>query len=88
MYHGIQPLREGGEVSLRGQRIGNGIRIEITNPLPGTPAAAGNGHGLDSVRRRVAYRYGPRAHVLAGPMGDRFVVRLQLPDDSHARIDR
>ncbi|OOG62337.1 sensor histidine kinase [Rhodanobacter sp. B04] len=80
--HGIQPLREGGEVSLRGQRVGDGIRIEITNPLPATPAAAGNGHGLDSVRQRVAYRYGPLAKVQAGAQGDRFVVLLQLPGAS------
>jgi two-component system sensor histidine kinase AlgZ len=77
--HGVQPLRQGGEVVLRGERQGQGIRIEITNPLPTTPATAGNGHGLDSVRRRVAWRYGPQAVVEAGPRHDRFVVVLQLP---------
>ncbi|HEV2681541.1 MAG TPA: histidine kinase [Rhodanobacter sp.] len=80
--HGIQPLREGGEVLLRGQRDGAGIRIEISNPLPTTPPAPGNGHGLDSVRRRIAYRYGPLAKVQAGPQGERFVVLLQLPGAS------
>jgi len=80
--HGIQPLREGGTVLLRGQRDGNGIRIEISNPMPSTPPAPGNGHGLDSVRRRIAYRYGPHAKVQAGPQGDRFVVLLQLPGAS------
>ena len=80
--HGIQPLREGGTVILRGQRDGDGIRIEISNPLPTTPPAPGNGHGLDSVRRRIAYRYGPHAKVQAGPQGDRFVVLLQLPGAS------
>ena len=44
--------------------------------------ASGNGHGLDSVRRRIAYRYGPHARVQAGPQGDRFVVLLQLPGAS------
>lgn len=77
--HGIQPLREGGEVILRGQREGDGVRIEIINPLPTTPPVAGNGHGLDSVRRRVAWRYGPLARAEAGPQGDHFVVLLQLP---------
>jgi two-component system sensor histidine kinase AlgZ len=77
--HGIQPLREGGEVILRGRRDGDGIQIEIINPLPGTPPIAGNGHGLDSVRQRIAYRYGPKAKVQAAPHGDRFVVLLQLP---------
>jgi len=77
--HGIQPLREGGEVILRGRGERDGILIEIDNPLAGTPTPGGHGHGLDNVRRRVAYRYGPRAQVTAGPEGDRFVVRLQLP---------
>jgi two-component system sensor histidine kinase AlgZ len=77
--HGIQPLREGGEVILRGRRDGDGVRIEIINPLPATPPTAGNGHGLDSVRKRVAWRYGPLATVQAGPQGERFVVLLQLP---------
>ncbi|OOG50323.1 histidine kinase [Rhodanobacter sp. C01] len=77
--HGIQPLREGGDVTLRGRRDGNGVRIEIGNPLPVTPPEAGNGHGLDSVRQRVAYRYGPLAKIQAGPQGNRFVVLLQLP---------
>ncbi|TPG09826.1 sensor histidine kinase [Rhodanobacter glycinis] len=77
--HGIQPLREGGEVILRGQREGDGVRIEIINPLPTTPPERGNGHGLDSVRQRIAYRYGPLAKVQAGPHDDRFVVLLQLP---------
>jgi two-component system sensor histidine kinase AlgZ len=77
--HGIQPLRAGGEISMRGNTDGNGIRIEIINPLPASPALGGTGHGLDNVRQRVVYRYGPKATVEAGPQGDRFVVRLYLP---------
>lgn len=77
--HGIQPLRDGGEVTLRGQHEGAGVRIEIANPLPTAPSVPGNGHGLANVRQRVAYRYGPRARVHAGPLEGRFVVMLQLP---------
>ncbi len=80
--HGIQPLRGGGEVILRGERDGNGIHIEIINPLPAGPSITGNGHGLDSVRRRVAFRYGPQASVEVTPQGNRFAVLLQLPGES------
>ncbi|MFC4765569.1 sensor histidine kinase [Dyella koreensis] len=86
--HGIQPLREGGEVILRGEQLDQAIAIEIDNPLPDTPATGGNGHGLDNVRQRVAYRYGPRAQVQAGPREGRFVVRLLLPESTDARSDR
>jgi two-component system sensor histidine kinase AlgZ len=90
--HGIQPLREGGEVILRGHCDAEALVIEIDNPLPATPASRGNGHGLDNVRQRVMYRYGPRAQVLAGPRDGRFVVCLRLPktnQEGHdARTDR
>jgi two-component system sensor histidine kinase AlgZ len=79
--HGIQPLREGGEVILQGRREARALVIVIDNPLPATPARTGNGHGLDNVRQRIAFRYGTRAQVQAGPQGDRFVVRLHLPLD-------
>ncbi|HWU76971.1 MAG TPA: histidine kinase [Rhodanobacter sp.] len=82
--HGIQPLRGGGEISLYGKRDEHGLRIEISNPLPdpATPTTPGSGHGLDSVRQRVSYRYGLKARVQAEVEGDRFVVRLQLPGAS------
>ncbi|HTV86351.1 MAG TPA: sensor histidine kinase [Dyella sp.] len=87
--HGIQPLREGGQVLLRARREDNMLVIEVTNPLAETPAEGGSGHGLNNVRQRVAYHFGPRADVAAGPQGDRFVVRLRLPVEvRHARDDR
>ena len=94
--HGIQPLRAGGEVNLRGWREADALLIAIDNPLPPAPPRGGNGHGLDNVRRRVAFRYGARAQVQAGPRAGRFVVELRLPLDQgpreggnrHARTDR
>jgi two-component system sensor histidine kinase AlgZ len=77
--HGVQPLREGGEVVLRAERDGATLRIEIDNPLADGPTVGGSGHGLDNVRQRVAYHFGPRASMEAGPQGDRFVVKLHLP---------
>ena len=77
--HGIQPSREGGEISLSGRREGSALIIVIANPLPPAATPGGHGLGLANVRQRVAYRYGPRALVQAGPQGERFVVRLRLP---------
>jgi len=79
--HGIQPLREGGEIVLRGAVEGRALSIDIINPLPPVPATPGHGHGLTNVRQRVAYRYGARAVVDAGPRDGRFLVRLRLPLD-------
>ena len=78
--HGIQPRRDGGEVCLQGERIERGIRITIINPLPTAPTVSGNGHGLDNVRQRIAWRYGPKATVEVGARADTFVVKLDLPE--------
>ncbi|MDO1529475.1 histidine kinase [Fulvimonas sp. R45] len=90
--HGIQPLRGGGEIVLAGRCDGGFVEITVDNPLPPVPARGGNGHGLDNVRQRVAFRYGARAQVQAGPRDGRFVVRLRLPlepgEDDDARADR
>jgi len=77
--HGVQPLREGGEIRLQGRIERDMLVIAISNPLPPAPTRGGTGQGLDNVRQRVAYRYGPRARVEAGPEEGRFMVRLYLP---------
>ena len=87
--HGIQPLLEGGEIVLRGRRTGSMLQIEIDNPLADRPTIGGSGHGLNNVRQRVTYHFGPRASMEAGPQENRFVVKLQLPIETrHARTDR
>lgn len=87
--HGIQPLREGGEIILRGKQEGGSVLIEIDNPLADSPGTGGSGHGLNNVRQRVAYHFGPRASVEAGPRRGRFIVTLRLPAEMrHARADR
>lgn len=83
--HGIQPSREGGEISLRGHADAQSLVIVIANPLPASPTPGGHGLGLENVRQRVAYRYGPSAEVQAGPRGGRFVVQLRLP--RHQRVE-
>jgi two-component system, LytTR family, sensor histidine kinase AlgZ len=87
--HGIQPRRDGGEILLRGSCENGTMQIEIDNPLADQPSSGGSGHGLNNVRQRIAYHFGPRASVEAGPQDGRFVVKLLLPIEvRHARADR
>ena len=60
--HGIQPLREGrrGDPARPARRPAASASRSSTRCRP-TPPRPGNGHGLDSVRQRIAYRYGPQA---------------------------
>jgi two-component system sensor histidine kinase AlgZ len=77
--HGIQPLREGGMVSLRARRLADAIEIEIGNPFPEVRAEGGHGHGLDSVRQRLGYHFGARGTLHTAIGKGRFVVTVRLP---------
>ncbi|HEU0277512.1 MAG TPA: histidine kinase [Rhodanobacteraceae bacterium] len=79
IYHGIQPRRDGGTLTLAGSRREGGIEIDITNPLPDAASPARNGQGLDNVRRRVTFHYGRRGHVDVRQDATTFQVRVRLP---------
>jgi two-component system sensor histidine kinase AlgZ len=79
VYHGIQPHREGGTLRIAGRRAGDSVEIEIANPLPDIAAVPRSGHGLDNVRRRVAYHFGDRGALETHSDGSVFRVVVRLP---------
>lgn len=80
VYHGIQPLRQGGTVRIAGRRVGGAVEIEIGNPLPPDAPAPRNGHAQDNVRRRIAYHFGARGALETIVADGRYTVIVRLPD--------
>jgi two-component system sensor histidine kinase AlgZ len=90
IYHGIQPLPEGGLIEVE-IHIGDGrVEIVLTNPVParGTQAGkhtTGNRMAMANIRSRLAVLYGPSAFLTAEPDegagGERYVTRLSYPVD-------
>ncbi|SRR5579875_573330 len=80
VYHGIQPRREGGTLRITGRRASDGVQLEIANPLPDTAAPGRSGHGLESVRRRIAYHFGERGALETRSEDGEFRVIVRLPD--------
>jgi two-component system, LytTR family, sensor histidine kinase AlgZ len=78
--HGVQDAVNGGAVRLEARREGSLLVLTVENPFDGeAPARRGEGVGLENVRRRLA-AFGSRdARLVAGRVGDRFRVRLELP---------
>jgi two-component system sensor histidine kinase AlgZ len=58
VYHGIQPRRDGGTLRIAGRCSDDGVEIEIDNPLPDAASPPRSGHGMENVRRRIAYHFG------------------------------
>jgi len=78
--HGVATLIEGGTVTLRVEKAGDGVRIAVENPYdPETPAPAGSGLGLSLVRRRLAAVWGRAAELEEGGDGKRFRVAVVVP---------
>ena len=78
VYHGIQPRREGGTLKIAGRQTEAGVEIEIDNPRPDITSTHRSGHGMHSVRRRIAYHFGElgRLDVRVDDGIYRVIVRL------------
>lgn len=52
--HGLDPLLDGGEISIRGELISGTVRITVSDSGKGiSESATGNGVGLENIRRRI-----------------------------------
>lgn len=80
VYHGIQPLPEGGEVLIAVQRDGSTLQLAVSNPMPETPSPTrGHGVALKNIEQRLALAYGPRARLKVALTPGRYAVRIEQP---------
>lgn len=83
IYHGIQPLPEGGTVTVTVTETADQVEVIITNPVAakGFNHESGNRMALDNIRRRMAAVYGEKARLTTSQDEDMFVTRLVYPAD-------
>ena len=80
IYHGIEPQRGGGTVTISGEIAGGLITIVVRNPVSGASSdRQGNQLALANIRERLELLYGERALVKAGRFGDEYIVTLRFP---------
>jgi two-component system sensor histidine kinase AlgZ len=85
IYHGVQPLADGGTIRIAGRHLPGRIEITIRNPLPPDAAPARNGHALANIRARIEYHFGTRGELLVQPGGGEYAVTVRFPDASPDR---
>lgn len=80
IYHGVEPSREPGEVSLNIYRSGEAVHIVIRNPYTenATPHA-GNKLALANIRERLALHFDLDATLKSQLMGAVYQVHITLP---------
>jgi two-component system, LytTR family, sensor histidine kinase AlgZ len=78
--HAIAPRPTGGRVRVEGRLDGDRLLLTVWDDGPGfTDDAPPPGHGLDSLRRRLAARFGDAAALTVGRRDGGTVVTLSLP---------
>jgi len=79
--HGIEPLPEGGTVTVQGRGEGNQVVIEISNPVSATARSVRNGNrmALDNIRQRLELAFPGRASVTVDDGGELYRVTLRFP---------
>jgi len=79
--HGVEPLPEGGTVTVHGRTVDETVEIEVSNPVPPERRPARSGHriALDNIRQRLELAYPGRSAVEVDDGGDTYRVRLRFP---------
>lgn len=80
VYHGVEPLPEGGLIRIEGQRAGGMITLCVTNPLADAPPRrGGNRMALDNIRERLQLHFGRQGWLKAGSADGRYRACLGFP---------
>ncbi|MEZ5488544.1 MAG: sensor histidine kinase [Steroidobacteraceae bacterium] len=80
IYHGIEPRRGGGIVTVSGEFANGLITLVVRNPVPeGAQMRDGNRLALANIRERLTLMYDERATIKAGRFDDEYIVTLRFP---------
>jgi len=82
VYHGIEPLPQGGRISIHGAAEGRRITISIRNPRASDNTEAhrrGNHMALENIRLRLELAFGNQAGVALREVDDGFETTLYFP---------
>jgi two-component system sensor histidine kinase AlgZ len=82
VYHGVEPLPQGGQISVSGLAEGRRISVSIRNHrVPESNAAhrQGNRIALENIRLRLQLAFGSQAGVALREVGEEFETTLYFP---------
>jgi len=82
IYHGIEPLPQGGVTRIRGQREGYRLTVVIENPKPTDgrrSSRASHGFAQENVGQRLQAFYGGSGGLKVEDLGDHYRATLSFP---------
>ncbi len=82
IYHGIEPLPEGGVIHIRGHKTPKEITITIDNPLPpgrNLDHHKGNQMAQENIRQRLSAYYGSKGRLITHHDNQSYVIKIVVP---------
>ncbi len=80
VYHGIEPLAEGGVIEVKLLRTGSELHMEVRNPCYSQKGPHnGNKMALENIRERLALQFDVEAKYTVESGNDFYRVHIQLP---------
>lgn len=67
LRHGLAPRKGGGTLTMRAERVGEDLRLQVEDTGKGLPSQPRLGIGLSNVARRLAQLYGDRGTLTLEP---------------------
>jgi len=82
IYHGLEPLEEGGEIKISAQLENNQLCLSVTNPVTGHGAMSrhkGNHMAQENIRTRLSLMYGNEAEFIIKAEPNLYTVSIGIP---------
>ncbi|VAW65239.1 hypothetical protein MNBD_GAMMA08-2980 [hydrothermal vent metagenome] len=82
IYHGLEPLEEGGKIKISAQLENNQLCLSVTNPVTGHGAMSrhkGNHMAQENIRTRLTLMYGNEAEFIIKAEPNLYTVSIGIP---------
>lgn len=81
IYHGIEPMAEGGDLRIELRQSRTGLLIRISNPLPPKRGSRrpGNRMALENIRERLSIAFGGEAKIEHVAENGLYTVSIRVP---------
>jgi two-component system sensor histidine kinase AlgZ len=82
IYHGIEPIPDGGTIRISAQRDGDYLKLEVSNPasdVTGSIHTSGNQMAQDNIKQRLRLAYGNDARFNINATKLDYTVTLEIP---------
>ncbi len=97
VYHGIEPIAEGGKILISALQIDNKLKLSVSNPLmpenQSLTSKPGNQMAQDNIRQRLKLVYDNKAEFTINDTKESYTVSLLIPldtislDNKHERFN-